>query len=246
MQIHFVLLLSLSAGVVLEAQAPAIDQSALQPFEAHATAVTGKVSRLRDKEPWAVSAGESVPVRQIITTGADGYAHFVVAGGSTFDIYANSRVAFRSNTARAGDLLDVPAGRVRVHLQPTAGMQQERLFTPVATITSSERTTVALAVDEDGTVRIDVVEGEVRVQHAFLPKNEPTLVRAVDAIVVSRNRPISRQVDRGSLYRFTVRPFKDIWSAVTPGHSNSHSGEPIEQKFMAEAIPYNIGRGLSH
>jgi len=236
MRIQFLFLSTVVVGRFLYAQASGTDP-ALQPYQAHATAVTGQVSRIRDQQPWAVSAGEGVPVRQIITAGPDGYAHFVVAGGSNFDIYANSRIAFRSNRARAGDLLDVLAGRVRVHLQPTPGIQQQRIFTPVAIVVANESATVTLAVDEDGTVRIDVIEGEVRVQHLFLPKNEPTLVRAVDAILVSRNQPISHQVDRGSLYRFTVRSLKDIWSAVTPGHSNNHGSEPIEQKFLAEAMP---------
>ncbi len=242
MRISFILWLALAAGVAEPAQTTApLDQSAMQPYEAHAIAVAGQVSRLRDQQLWAVSTGERVPVRQIITTGPDGYAHFVVAGGSNFDVYANSRVVFRSNTASVGDLLDVLAGRARVHLQPMPGMQQERIFTPVAVITVNQRSTVALAVDEDGTVRIDVIEGEVRVQHSLRPRNEPTLVHAMDAIVVSRDRPISRQVDRGSLYRYTVRSLKDIWAAVTPGHSNNHSGDPIEQKFLADAVRCDPG-----
>lgn len=237
MRMSFLAVFGFAVTEALIAQtSPAFDQAAMQPYEAYVTAATGQVSRLRDRETWAVSAGERVSVRQVITTGQDGYAHFVVAGGSSFDVYANSRIVFRSNTASVGDLLDVLAGRARVHLQPIAGIQQERIFTPVAVITATERATVALAVDEDGTVRIDVIEGEVRVQHSLLPHNEPTLVRAMDAIVVSRNQPISRQVDRGSLYRYTVRSLKDIWAAMTPGHSNTHSGEPIEQKFLADVI----------
>jgi len=245
MRIRSLLLFGI-AGAVLHGQAPAVDEITQRPYEAHATAVTGRVSRLRDQQPWAVSAGEKVPVRQVITTGADGYAHFVVAGGSNFDVYGNTRLVFRSNTASAADLLDVLAGRVRVHLQPTPGILQQRIFTPVAVITANQAATVALAVDEDGTVRIDVVEGEIRVQHKFLPKNEPALVRAVDAIVVQRGQPISRQVDRGSLYRYTVRPLKDLWSAVAPGHSGNHSGEPVEQKCRAERITPEYAGGWSN
>ncbi len=206
----------------------------MQQYEAHATAVTGKVSRLRDRRPWALSTGERVPIQQIITTGGDGYARFEVAGGSTFDIYANSRVVFRQNSAAAGDLLDVLAGRVRIHLQPTPGEPQQRIFTPVAVITARQPSTVVMAVDEDDTVRIDVVEGQVRVRHTVLPGNEPVVVKAIDAILVQRDQPISRRVDRGSLYRYTVK----IFSAITPGHSGSRSGEPVEgNKFLADAVP---------
>src|SRR5690348_10729483 len=78
-------------------QVGAIDSSAMRVYEAHATAVTGQVSRLRDERPWAVSNGESVPIQQVITSGPDGYARFEVAGGSSFEIFNNSRVVFRQN-----------------------------------------------------------------------------------------------------------------------------------------------------
>lgn len=205
----------------------------MQPYEARATAVSGQVSRIRGSEPWALSSGERVPVQQIITTGADGYAHFEVAGGSSFDIYSNSRVAFRQNTAAAGDLLDVLAGRARIHLQPTPGQLQQRIFTPAAIISTHEPTTIAVAVDEDDTVRLDVIEGAVRVQHTLLPRNDAVVVKAIDAILIQKDQPISRTVERGSLYRYTVK----IWSAITLGHSGNRGVEPVEgNKFLAEWI----------
>ncbi len=201
-------------------------------YEAHATAVTGQVTRIRDEQPWALSRGERVPIQQVITTGADGYARFEVAGGSSFDLFSNSRVVFRQNAASAGDLLDVLSGRVRIHLHPTAGQAQQRIFTPVAIITARQPATIALAIDEDDTVRVDVIEGQVRVQHTLLPRNESTLVTAIDAILVRRDEPISRRVDRGSLYRYTVK----VWSAITFGRSGSRASEPVEgNKFLADA-----------
>ncbi len=78
-----------------------------------------------------------------------------------------------------------------------------------------------------------MLEGEVRVQHTLLPRSEPTIVRAVDAILVRSDQQISRRLDRGSLYRYTVKPLHDLWTAVTPGHGN-RSGEPIEgNHFLA-------------
>lgn len=207
-----------------------VDPAAAQAYEAHAIAVTGDVSRIRDDRPWALSTGERVPVQQVILTGQDGYARFQVAGGSYFDIYANSRVIFRQNAGSAGDLLDVLAGRVRIHLQPRPGAPQQRIFTPIAVITAHEACTIALAIDEDETVRIDVIEGQVRVQHTVLPRNEPVVVKAIDAILVERNERISRRVDRGSLYRYTVK----ILAAITPGHSATRT-EPVEgNKLLAE------------
>ena len=221
----------------LPGQDRAVDSTAMRPFEAQATAVSGRVTRIRDNEPWALSTGERVPVQQIITTGSDGYAHFSMAGGSNFDIFSNSRVIFRQNIANTGDLVDVLAGRVRVHLQPVPGQHQQRVFCPTAIISTGEPSTLALAIDEDDTVRIDVIEGQVRVQHAFRPSNEPVLIRAIDAIVVQKNEPISRRIDRGSLYRYRVK----ILSAITFGHSG-HSTEPIEgNKFLAQSHSLRLG-----
>ena len=147
----------------------------MQKYEARATVVTGKVTRSRDAQPWAVSAGERIPIQQVIETGPDGFAHFEVAGGGSFDIFANSRVGFRQNAASAGDLLDVLAGRVRIHLKPTPDQQQQRILTPSAWISASQQAIVAIAIDEDAAMRIDVLEGEVRVQHTLLPRSEPTI-----------------------------------------------------------------------
>lgn len=214
-------LLAMKAG----AQAP-VDSSAMQQFEARALQVDGQVSRKRDGTAWAVEKGERVPVRQIITTGRDGFARFGVAGGSEFSLFSNSRVEFRSNSVRAGDLLDVAAGRVRVKFQPVAGQTQQRVFTRVATISAFHPAVVSIAIDEDQKVRLDVLEGEVQVRHRLLPRNEPTLVRAVDAILIEGDQQISRQLDRGTLYRYTVKPLHDLWTAVTP--ARMHAGEPIE------------------
>jgi hypothetical protein len=231
-----------SAGVCQNAP---LDEAVMQKYEARAMAVTGTVTRTRDDQPWALSPGERVPVQQVITTGRDGYARFVVAGGGSFELFANSRVVFRQNAASAGDLLDVIEGRVRVHLKPQAGQTQQRILTPSAWISALQEATVGIAIDEDAAMRIDVLEGEVRVQHRLLPRSEPTIVRAVDAILVRSDQQISRRLDRGSLYRYTVKPLHDLWTAVTPGHSGK-SGEPIEgNHFLARMLPvkgrYNSG-----
>ena len=200
-----------------------VDPAVMSRYEAHATEVSGKVDRVRDALPWALSNGERVPVQQTITTGADGYAKFVVQGGSSFELLSNSKVVFRENTASAGDLLDVAAGRVRVHLQPGPGQWQQRVFCPDAIVIADEPASLALAVGEDNTVRIDVLEGVVRVQHRFLPRSEPVLIKAVDAILVRPDEMISRTVDRGTLYRYAVK----ILGVLTPGRKRD---EPIEGK----------------
>lgn len=224
-----------TAGFAQCQDEPVAESSVAHTNEARITAASGRVSRIRDEQKWALSAGEKVPVTQVITTGADGYARFVVAGGSSFELFSNSRVIFRRNRETAGDLLDIVSGRIRVHLQPSPGQMQQRVFTPVAVISAHQPATVAIAIDEDNTVRIDVMEGEIRVQHTLLPRNDPTIVRAADAILVRPNEQISRRVDRGSLYRYTVKSLHDIWSSVWPGHTATHGDGPIEQnKLLAQ------------
>jgi hypothetical protein len=229
------LLLAVVAPAYPRQGAP-LDQAVMQKYEARATVVTGKVTRVRDAQPWAVTSGERVPVRQVITTGPDGYAHFDIAGGGSFDIFANSRVVFRQNAASAGDLLDVIEGRVRIHLKPQPGQPQQRILTPFAWIAAVQEATVSIAIDEDDAMRIDVLEGEVRVQHTLLPRSEPTIVRAVDAILVRSDQQISRRLDRGSLYRYAVK-LHNLWSAVTPGRANK-SADPVEgNRFFARLFP---------
>jgi hypothetical protein len=215
------------AGTGCAAAVP-LDPAASEDLRADALTITGKVTYQRDDQPWAVSSGELVPLRKTITTGEDGYGHFKVAGGDIFDIFANSQVLFRANAGNPGDLLDVHSGRVRIHLVGARGEEQQRIFTPSAIISARGSASLSLAIDEEGTVRIDVTEGEIRVQHARLPRSEPVVVRAIDAILVRPNETVSRQVDRGSLYRYTVK----LWSALTFGHSG-HDGQPIEgNKFF--------------
>lgn len=197
--------------------------------DAQVVVATGQVTRERDHRPWALSGGDKLPVRQTITTGADGYAEFYLAGGSRFEMFSNSCVAFRQNAADPNDLVDVVSGRVRVHFQPPGGGHQ-RVFSPSVVISAYRPSTIALAIDEDDTVRIDVMEGEVRVRHSVLPGSEPVMVKAIDAIVVEKSQMISRRIDRGTLYRYTAK----VLSAVTFGRSGNHDGEPIEQNKLAD------------
>src|SRR4051812_17542844 len=71
-----------TGAVALDPAAPNED------LRADALVITGKVTYQRDDQSWAVSSGELVPLRKTITTGDDGYGHFKVAGGDTFDIFA--------------------------------------------------------------------------------------------------------------------------------------------------------------
>src|SRR4051812_33207244 len=79
--------------------------------------MTGSVSVLKDSVPWALNVGNVVQIKQSIKTGPDGWAQFQVSDGSTFEVFPNSEVVFRSNYSNWKDLLDVWIGRVKVHIQ---------------------------------------------------------------------------------------------------------------------------------
>ena len=83
--------------------------------------LNGQVSILRDNSPWVLNVGDSVKPRQIIITGADGFALLQVADGSTFEVFPNSRVIFRDNPGNWKDLLEVFLGRVKVQIQKIGG-----------------------------------------------------------------------------------------------------------------------------
>ncbi len=180
--------------------------------EARAVYVEGQVSRISGEDlPWALSAGERVPVRQIITTGPDGVARFEVRGGTSFEIFSKSRVAFRQNSASAGDLMDIEYGRVKINF--VFGLQRhspvQRVMTPVVIVTARANAAFTILQIEDQTTRVDVQSGEVFVQHALLPRGESTPVKAGDAIIVNRDEPITRKLDRGTLYRYAYRSIID-------------------------------------
>jgi ferric-dicitrate binding protein FerR (iron transport regulator) len=160
------------------------DHALQAPFGARVTIVNGRVTRLRDNQPWAVNEGDRIAVQQVLTTGPDGYARFELDDGSSFDLFANSRVVFRQNLGNKGDLLDVLSGRVRVHLHPAWNESIQRIYTHSAVITTDQPAALSLAVDEDSNVRIDVMSGTVKIQHALLPSSSPVIVHAVDAVLV--------------------------------------------------------------
>jgi hypothetical protein len=220
------------AGIVSLAGAGLCQNTPMTPsdsgrFRAIVTAAQGQVSIDRDDRTWAVAPGEDVPIQRTITTGRDGFARFEVEGGSSFELYANSRVIFRQNPGSSGDLLDVVSGHVRVHLGIAVGAAPERIRCRSAILTSYQPTTVALATDEDGALRIDVLEGEISLRHTIHPSEQPLIVKAIDAVVVQPDEQISHRVERGTLYRYTVKPVRALIDALIPGRPAKVEEQPL-------------------
>jgi ferric-dicitrate binding protein FerR (iron transport regulator) len=211
---------------------------------AKAETVLGQVSVLRDSVPWAISAGELVQPREMILSGADGYAVFIVSDGSRFEVYPNSKVVFRQNAGNWRDLLDVLVGRIRVqiqHLGPTPN--PNRVLTPSAVI-SVRGTTFDIEVDEEQTTLVEVEEGEVEVRHALLPTNTPKTVRTGESLRVYKDAPLARgKIDKGTILRQVFRAAMDaVITAGTrtpggPGGAAGGGGGPVGDTGKTTAPP---------
>jgi hypothetical protein len=76
----------------------------------------------------------------------------------------------------------------------------------------------------------------------LLPKGEAAVVKAEDAILVRPDEPISRRMDRGSLYRYTLKSLKDAWDSIIPGRSGSRFVSPLLSNSNAQAASNWLGR----
>ena len=79
------------------AAASDIDSSATQKDSALVISASGQVSTNKNGQDWAIGQAERIGITKPIITGQDGYARFAVAGGTDFEVFANSLVTFREN-----------------------------------------------------------------------------------------------------------------------------------------------------
>lgn len=195
---QFVVRLLVSGAVaVLSVQA----QSLFGPEAAAKVVVReGAVSIAKGSSLWAIDVGDTIQPRQIVVTGADGYARFQVSDGSTFEVFPSSRVTFRNNAGDWRDLVDVWLGRIRVHIQKLGGQPNpNRIQTPTAIISVRGTTFDVSVTDDDETTTVSVYEGTVAVGHRLMPREgDPKILNEGDEIVVYRNVPLAqgRRLDR--------------------------------------------------
>lgn len=189
--------------------------------EAAATVIsqTGQVSVLRDNAPWALFVGDSVQSRQVIVTGPDGFAKFQVSDGSTFDVYPNSTVVFRKNPPNWRDLLDMLAGKVRIHIEKLGGQpNNNRVMTPTAVI-SVRGTTFDVSVNDEEATLVEVEEGIVDVRHALKPGDSKTL-NAGESLHIYRDQPLAQNlIDKGALAQRILHSLAEaVFMVTNPVH----------------------------
>ncbi|HWR50456.1 MAG TPA: FecR family protein [Bryobacteraceae bacterium] len=180
--------------------------------------VSGRVSILRDSNPWALNVGDRIKPRQIILTGPDGLAVFKVSDGSTFEVYPDSRVTFRDNPGDWRDLLELLLGRVKVHIQKSLGGQPNRnkVHSPTAII-SVRGTIFDVTVEEGETTLVVVEEGQVAVEHRVLRFSPPKLLGEGEWIRVYKDEPLAQKsIDRGGVVRAALRAVAEaLYSTMT-------------------------------
>jgi hypothetical protein len=209
-------------GLLSAVLAPEVSPAQILPPAPEAAAkvvtLTGTVSVLKDNQPWALSVGDAVQVRQVIVSGADGHAVFQVSDGSTFEVFPNSYVTFRKNPPNWGDLIDLLVGRVKIHIQKWGDRPNpNRIYTPTAVISVRGTTFDVTVNDDDESTVVAVEEGQVLVQHALLPRGDAKVVNTGETITVYKTQPLEAHlVDKGTVVQQVLRALLDaVATSVT-------------------------------
>lgn len=190
--------------------------------------LNGQVSVLHESTPWALHIGDPVQPRQIIVTGADGYALLKVADGSTFEVFPNAHVVFRNNPGSWGDLLDLFLGRVKVHIQKIGGQPNYNKVRTATAVVSVRGTIFDVVVEDvDATTLVSVEEGLVGVRHAVLPPYQERLLNPGESIRVFKNQPLAfNSIDRTGVARGILRAAADAMYEVMYRTTHGVGGLP--------------------
>jgi hypothetical protein len=162
-------------------------------------AQVGSVSVLKDASRYetALMMGGRVSAGQIVKTGSDGYAKFIVEDKSTFEVFPNSEVSFRQ-TMSIGDLLNVWIGRVKVYIQHLPGVPNPNNVTTPTALISVRGTVFTVEQAADGTTTVSVDEGRVEVAHRVLG-GRTIFVNTGEAKVIDPRVPLAMVVDKGGI-----------------------------------------------
>jgi hypothetical protein len=230
------------AAVVCLAQQPQPLPPSLAEKAAKVVQMTGQVSVLRDDNPWALRPGDSVQVRQVIVTGADGFAIFEVSDGSTFEVFPNSRVVFRNNPSNLRDLLDLFIGRVKVHIQKLGGQPNpNRVQTPTAIISVRGTVFDVVIEDEDATTLVYVEEGQVAVRHALFASSDSKLLNAGEYVRIFKTQPLAQKsADKGAAVQRGLHSLADALYTILY-RTQRAGGSPVPGGGGGRPLPGDNG-----
>ncbi|MBV9744384.1 MAG: FecR domain-containing protein [Acidobacteriia bacterium] len=193
------------AALVSTSLAPLEAQSGL-PFGSGAAKLilmTGRVSVLKDGVEWARNVGDIVEPKQIILTGAESYAKFQLADGSTFEVFENTRAVFHE-TPGWDQLLNILIGRVKVYVDHSKGPNHKQVTTQTAIISVRGTIFDVVVEDMDATTFVSVEEGIVDVRHQIFGGN-PIQLHQGESIRVFRDQRLAQAPDKGNAVRMALR-----------------------------------------
>jgi hypothetical protein len=214
-------------------------QQAVPDHSAKVITQFGQLSALSDNGLRALSFGDSLKPQQVVVTGPDGYGKFQVADGSTFEVFANSKVMFREHVGDLQEILNVLIGHVKVYIQHLNGLPNYNKVTSPTAVISVRGTVFEVVVeDEDGTTFVSVDEGVVGVKNQTAA-GETVDLRAGDSIRVIRNQPLQpRAIDRGAAFRGVLRAVEEAGYQIM-----RQSGGVGRMPGSGGAVPAPAGNG---
>lgn len=222
----YLLLAILMSPSLFALQFPGMSATAPSEYAATVTLSSGRVSVVQAGESRTLMPGDTVKPGLEVFTGADGYAVFQLQDGSSFEVYPNSRVLFRSNWGNWNDIFDVWVGRMKIHIEKIMGKPNpHRIHTPTAVI-SVRGTTFFVEVEEDSDATVvGVEEGEVLVEHRLLPSGKQQLLRTGEQLRIDRDEPIAKaRVAKDGVLRATIRALSDVLYAVAVRNQGRGTG----------------------
>jgi ferric-dicitrate binding protein FerR (iron transport regulator) len=186
-----------------------------QSYAAKLQAMMGQVSLVQSSNSSPSSAkalfvGGEIQPRQMVLTGPNSYAKFLLADGSFFEVFENSKVVFHDDFGWTY-LLNIILGHIRVFIDHSKGPNSNSVTTPTAVI-SVRGTIFDIVVQDEDTTMVTLEEGWVHVRNSTIPGGfEPDLRQKGDSVTVVRGQGLmGRQVDHSGGLLKALRIADDV------------------------------------
>jgi len=170
-----------------------------------------------------LSVGDRLRLHETIVTGPDSFARFQLSDGSTFDVYANSKVVFRE-TPGITDLLDLFIGRVKVFIEHSKGPNPKDVKTPTAVISVRGTVFDVEVRDAEGTTFVSLDDGLIDVRNLTAP-GPSVILKPGDSILIEPYRPlIPQQINQHAAMRMVLRAAEQAMVQVLLGRGGPGVG----------------------
>ena len=218
MRFRFALLLAASVVVSLASLHAQDENAATVLVQLNRVSVLDSGGYLRP-----LSVGDRLRLHETVVTGPDSFARFQLSDGSTFDVYANSKVVFRE-TPGITDLLDLFLGRVKVFIEHSKGPNPKDVKTPTAVISVRGTVFDVEVRDAEGTTFVSLDDGLIDVRNLTAP-GPSVLLKPGDSILIEPYRPlIPQQINQHAVFRQVLRAAEQAMVQVLLGRGGPGIG----------------------